>query len=127
VPCGLVAIHIARMAHRWSKTWSETWGDTPKPTPAQLTRLRNLQSDLGPFLASIDAIPYQTDDPALTEAAERVHDALSALLAEMAVVIYRAKQGSRHATGDNHTTADNHGRTERLFVGREGNSGHSVD
>jgi hypothetical protein len=32
---------IARMAQRW--------GDTPKPSPAKLTTLRHLQSDLGPF------------------------------------------------------------------------------
>jgi hypothetical protein len=86
MPCGLVAIGIARMAQRW--------GDTPRPGPAQLTRLRNLQSDLGPLLDSIDVIPSRTDDPALIQAAERVHDALSELLAEMAVVIYRARRRS---------------------------------
>jgi hypothetical protein len=86
VPCGLVAIGIARMFQRW--------GDTPKPSPAQLTALRHLQSDLGPVLASIDVIPNQTDDPALIQAAERVHDALHELLAEMAVVIYRARRRS---------------------------------
>jgi hypothetical protein len=84
VPCGLVAVRIARMFQRW--------GDTPKPSPAQLTALRHLQSDLGPVLANIDAIPDQTDDPALIQAAERVHDALRGLLAEMAVVIYRARR-----------------------------------
>jgi hypothetical protein len=86
VPCGLVAIRIARLF--------ETWGDTPKPSPAQLTALRHLQGDLGPVLASIDVIPSQTDDPALIQAAERVHDALRELLAEMAVVIYRARRRS---------------------------------
>jgi hypothetical protein len=86
VPCGLVAIGIARMFQRW--------GDTPKPSPAQLTALRHLQSDLGPVLASIDVIPNQTDDPPLIQAAERVHDALRELLAEMAVVIYRARRRS---------------------------------
>jgi hypothetical protein len=86
VTCGLGAIRIARMF--------ETWGDTPKPSPAQLTALRHLQSDLGPVLASIDVIPSQTDDPALIQAAERVHEALRELLAEMAVVIYRARRRS---------------------------------
>jgi hypothetical protein len=86
VPSGLVAIPIARMF--------ESWGDTPKPSPAQLTALRHLQSDLGPVLASIDVIPSQTDDAALIRAAERVHDALRELLAEMAVVIYRARPRS---------------------------------
>jgi hypothetical protein len=84
--CGLVAIRIARMF--------EGWADTPKPSPAQLTALRHLRSDLGPVLASIDVIPSQTDDPALIQAAERVDDALRGLLAEMAVVIYRAKRRS---------------------------------
>jgi hypothetical protein len=84
VPCGLVAIGIARVFQRWS--------DTPKPSPAQLTALRHLQSDLGPVLASVDVIPDQTDDPALIQAAERVHDALRELLAEMAVVIHRARR-----------------------------------
>jgi hypothetical protein len=83
VPFGLVATGIARMLR---------WGDTPKPTAAQLTTLRHLQSDLGPLLASLDVIPNQTDDPALVQAAERAHEALRALLAEMAVVIHRAKQ-----------------------------------
>jgi hypothetical protein len=86
VPRGPVAIGIARMF--------QGWGDTPKPSPAQLTALRHLQSDLGPVLASIDVIPNQTDDPALIQAAERVHDALRELLAEMAVVIYRARRRS---------------------------------
>jgi hypothetical protein len=85
-PRGPIAIGIARMFHRWS--------DTPKPSPAQLTALRRLQSDLGPLLASIDVIPNQTNDPALIQAAERVHDALRGLLAEMAVVIYRARRPS---------------------------------
>jgi hypothetical protein len=84
VPCGLVAIGIARMFHRW--------GETPKPTAAQLTTLRHLQSDLAPLLASLDVIPSQTDDPALIQAAQRAHDALSELLAEMAVVIHRARR-----------------------------------
>jgi hypothetical protein len=86
VPCGLVASGIARMAQRW--------GDTPKPSPVQLTRLRHLQSDLGPLLASIEEIPIQTDDTALIQAAERVHEALCELLAETAVVIYRARRRS---------------------------------
>jgi hypothetical protein len=94
VAFGLVALHIARMAH----ALSETWGDAPKPSPAQLTTLRNLQSELSPVLARIDALPDQTDDPALAEAAERAHDALRALLAEMAVVIYRAKRASPQRT-----------------------------
>jgi hypothetical protein len=84
VPCGLIAIGIARMFQKL--------GDTPKPTAAQLTTLRHLQSDLGPLLASLDVIPGKTDDPALIQAAERAHDAVSALLAEMAVVIHRAKR-----------------------------------
>ena len=86
MPCGLVAIGIARMFQRW--------GDTPKTSPAQLTALRHLQSDLGPVLARIDAIPSQTDDPALNQAAERVHDALRELLAETADVIKRARRRS---------------------------------
>jgi hypothetical protein len=86
VPRDPVAIGVARML-QW-------WGDTPKPSPAQLTALRHLQSDLGPVLARIDVIPNQTDDPALIQAAERVHDALRELLAEMAVVIYRARRRS---------------------------------
>jgi hypothetical protein len=90
VPCGLVALRIARITHALGGTWT----NTPKPTPAQLTTLRNLQSDLSPVLESIDTIPDQTDDPALTQAAERVHDALRELLAEMAVVIYRGKRTS---------------------------------
>lgn len=85
-PHGLVAIGLARML--------QGWGDAPKPSAAQLTALRHLQSDLGPALASIDSIPNQTDDPALIQAAERVHDALRELLVEMAVVIHRAKRRS---------------------------------
>jgi hypothetical protein len=85
-PRGLIAIGIARMFQRWS--------DMPKPSAAQLTALRHLQSDLGPVLASIDVIPNQTHDPALIQAAERVHDALRELLAEMAMVIYRARRRS---------------------------------
>jgi hypothetical protein len=73
----------------------QMWGNTPKPNPAQLTVLRHLQSELGPVLADIDVIPNQTDDPALIQAAVRVHDALYELLAEMAVVIYRARRGDR--------------------------------
>jgi hypothetical protein len=84
VPCALVAIGIARMF--------QSWDDTPKPSPAQLTALRHLQSDLGPALANIDVIPNQTDDPALIQAAERAHDALGELLAEMAVVIRRTRR-----------------------------------
>jgi hypothetical protein len=84
VPCGLVAIGIARMFQRW--------GDTPKPSAAQLTTLRHLQSDLGPLLTSLDVIPSHTDDPALIQAAERAGEALSELLAEMAVVIHRARR-----------------------------------
>jgi hypothetical protein len=49
---------------------------------------------LGPVLASIDAIPNQTDDPAVIQAAERVHDALHGLLVEMAIVIYNARRRS---------------------------------
>jgi hypothetical protein len=86
VPCDLVAIDVVRMF--------QIWGDNPKPRPAQLIALRNLQSELGPVLANIDVIPNQTDDPALIRAAERVHDALHELLAEMAVVIYRARRRS---------------------------------
>ena len=86
-PRGLVATGIARMF--------QGWGDTPIPSAAQLTALRHLQSDLGPVLASIDVVPHQTDDPALIQAAERVDDALRGLLAEMAVVIQRARRRSR--------------------------------
>jgi len=86
VPRGLVASGIARMF--------QGWGDEPIPSAAQLTALRHLQSDLGPVLANIDVIPNQTDDPALIQAAERVDDALRGLLAEMAVVIHRAKRRS---------------------------------
>jgi hypothetical protein len=82
VPRGLVDMGIARMFQRWV--------DTPKPSAAQLTALRHLQSDLGPALVSIDVISNQTNDPVLIQAAERVHDALRGLLVEMAVVIYRA-------------------------------------
>src|SRR5882757_8727138 len=85
-PRGLIAIGIARMF--------ESWSDTPKPSAAQLTALRHLQSDLGPVLASIDVIPDKTNDPALIQAAERVHEALRELLAEMAVVIHRARRRS---------------------------------
>ena len=84
MPCGLVAIGVVRMF--------QTWANAPEPSPAQLTALRHLQSELGPVLANIDVIPNQTDDPALIQAAERVHDALHELLAEMAVVIYRARR-----------------------------------
>jgi hypothetical protein len=86
VPGGLVALGIVRM--------SQVWGNMPKPSPAQLTALRHLQDELGPVLANIDVIPNQTDDPALIQAAERVHDAMHELLAEMAVVIYRARPRS---------------------------------
>ena len=85
-PSGLVAVGLARMF--------QGWGDTPRPSAVQLTELRHLQSDLGPALARIDAIPNQTDDPALIQAAERVHDALRGLLVEMAVVIHRARRRS---------------------------------
>jgi hypothetical protein len=81
---GRIATGIARMLQSWS--------DAPKPSAAQLTALRHLQSDLGPVLANVDVIQNQTDDPALIQAAERVHDALRELLAEMAVVIYRARR-----------------------------------
>jgi hypothetical protein len=83
-PHGLIASGIARMF--------QTWSDTPKPSAAQLTALRHLQSDLGPVLASLDVIPDQTNDPALIQAAERVDDALRELLAEIAVVIHRARR-----------------------------------
>jgi hypothetical protein len=86
VPRGLVASGLARMF--------QGWGDTPQPSAAQLTALRHLQSDLGPVLTSIDVIPNQTDDPALIQAAERVHDALRGLLVEMALVIHRARPRS---------------------------------
>jgi hypothetical protein len=85
-PRGLIAIGITRMF--------ESWSDTPKPSAAQLTTLRHLQSDLGPVLASIDGVADQTNDPAVIQAAERVHDALRDLLAEMAVVIHRARRQS---------------------------------
>jgi len=91
-PRGLVAAGIARMLRGW--------GDTPIPSAAQLTALRHLQSDLGPVLASIDVIPNQTDDPALIQAAERVDDALRGLLAEMAVVIHRARRRSGGAVSN---------------------------
>jgi hypothetical protein len=84
MPYGLIGIGIAGMF--------QTQGDTPKPTAAQLTALRRSQSDLHPLLAIIGMIPIQTDDPALVQAAERAHEALSALVAEMAVVIHRAKR-----------------------------------
>ena len=61
----------------------------------KLTALRHLQSELGPMLANIDVIPDQTEDPALIQAAERVHDALHELLAEMALIIYRARRGDQ--------------------------------
>jgi hypothetical protein len=80
---GVVARGIMRMAQRW--------GGVAKPTPAQLTTLRHLLSDLAPFLNRIDGIPYQTDDPVLNAAAERVHDALRGLLAEIAVMIYEKR------------------------------------
>ena len=103
MPCGLVAIGIARMFQRW--------GDTPKTSPAQLTALRHLQSDLGPVLARIDQIPSQTDDPALNQAAERAHDALRELLAETADVINRAR---RRSIGDsNSISSQSEGRDER--------------
>jgi hypothetical protein len=85
-PRGLISIGIARLL--------ESWSDTPKPSATQLTALRHLQSDLGPVLACIDGVADQTNDPALIQAAERVHDALRELLAEMAVVIHRARQRS---------------------------------
>ena len=85
-PRGLVAIGLARMFQGWE--------DTPKPSAAQLTALRHLQSDLDPVLASIDAMPNHTNDPALIQAAERVHDALRGLLVEMAVVIHTARRRS---------------------------------
>src|ERR1700730_10461791 len=86
VPCGLVVIGMTRMA--------QTWTDTPKPCPAQLRALRQLQSEMSPLLASIQVIPSQTDDQALIQAAERVHDALRELVAEIAVVIHRARRRS---------------------------------
>jgi hypothetical protein len=46
---------------------------------------------LAPYLTRIGVIPDQTDDPVLSAAAERVHDALRALLTEMAVVIYKKR------------------------------------
>jgi hypothetical protein len=70
---------------------AKMWGGDAKPTPAQLTTLRRLLSDLAPFLDRIDAIPYQTNDAVLTAAAERVDDALRGLLAEIAVVIYKKR------------------------------------
>jgi hypothetical protein len=85
-PRGLIAIGITRMF--------ESWSDTPKPSAAQLTTLRHLQSDLCPVLSRIDGVADQTNDPALIEAAERVHDSLRELLAEMAVVIHRARRRS---------------------------------
>jgi hypothetical protein len=87
VPGDLVARGNVRMF--------QMWGNTPVPSPAQLTALRQLQSELGPALANIDVIPDQTNDPVLIQAAERVHDALHELLAEMALVIYRARRGDR--------------------------------
>ena len=67
----------------------------PTPTALRLTGLRRLQSDLEPFLDTVDAISSQTDDLVLTEAAARVHESLSSLLAEIAVMLYRAKRRSR--------------------------------
>lgn len=92
MPFGLVLTGLARMFHSWS--------DTPQPTVAQLTTLRHLQSDLSPLLGSLEVIPDQTDDPALVQAAERAHEAVSALLAEMAVVIHRAKRRPRNEVPD---------------------------
>jgi len=63
----------------------------PGITPAQLTALWHLQSDLGPFLTTIEALPSQNRDPVLAEAAQRAHEALSELLAEIAVRIYRIR------------------------------------
>jgi hypothetical protein len=85
-PRGLIAISIEPMF--------ESWSETPKPSAAQLTALRHLQSDLSPVLACIDGVADQTNDPALIQAAERVHDALRGLLGEMAVVIHRARRRS---------------------------------
>ena len=59
-----------------------------------LAALTHLQSDLGPFLTTIEALPSQNHDPVLAEAAERAHEALSDLLAEIAVLIYRARRGT---------------------------------
>jgi hypothetical protein len=63
----------------------------PRITPAQLTTLRHLQSDLEPFLTTIETLPSQNRDPVLAEAAQRAHEALSELLAEIAVQIYRVR------------------------------------
>jgi hypothetical protein len=92
VPGGLVGRDIARVA--------QNLGDTTKPEPEQVTALRHLQTDLDPVLASIDVIPSHTDDPALIQAAARVHDALRELLAEMAVVIYGERRRSRGLGGN---------------------------
>jgi hypothetical protein len=64
----------------------------PELTPAELTALRHLQSDLGPFLTTIEALPSHNRDLLLVEAAQRAHEALSELLAEIAIRIYRVKR-----------------------------------
>jgi hypothetical protein len=78
---------IARSLAFVTRSWSDA---PPRITSAQLTALRHLQSDLGPFLTTIETLPAQTHDPVLAEAAERAQEALSELLAEIAIVIYRA-------------------------------------
>jgi hypothetical protein len=67
----------------------------PRITPAQLTALLHLQSDLGPFLTTIEALPSQYRDPVLAKAAQRAHEALSEMLAQIAVHIYRVKGRTR--------------------------------
>ncbi len=80
---------IARSLARVTRSWSDA---PPRTTPAQLTALRHLQSDLGPFLTTLEALPSRTHDPVLAEAAERAHEALNDLLAEIAIVIYRERR-----------------------------------
>ena len=80
---------IARSLASVTRSWSDA---PPRTTPAQLTALRHLQSDLGPFLTKIEALPSQTPDPVLAAAAARAHEGLSELLAEIAIVIYRERR-----------------------------------
>jgi hypothetical protein len=86
VPGAIGIKSIARLVQAWSST--------PRPTPEQLSTLRRLHSDLAPLMASIEAIPSQTEDPVLIQAADRVRDALREFRAEMADVVRRARRRS---------------------------------
>jgi hypothetical protein len=80
---------IARSLACVTRSWSDA---PPRMTPTELTALRHLQSDLGPLLTTLEAPPLQTHDPVLAEAAQRAHEALGELLAEIAIVIYRVRR-----------------------------------